>query len=238
MPATALVQDHPRDSESRSAFSQRSIAALTSLAARRADRASPRAAPARSRRAAATSAQDGRRRRPASADRARRRRTAACRAAASAPSAPARPSTRPMPVSVMPFAAPCRSSAARGRAERGADADLVRALRHRVRDHAVDADRGEQQRQRGEDRRAASSAARVRCRRTRVLICSSVRMSVTAWFLIDLVHGLRHRASQATSGSIAPTHDEADERRRALFHAARTRRLASCPRARSCARRR
>ena len=55
------------------------------------------------------------------------------------------------------------------RAERHADADLARALRHRVRQDAEDADRGEHQRDRREDRRAAacrSAAARSTSRRS------------------------------------------------------------------------
>ena len=39
------------------------------------------------------------------------------------------------------------------RAERDADADLVRSLRDRVGHHAINADRGEQQRDAGKDRK-------------------------------------------------------------------------------------
>ena len=49
---------------------------------------------------------------------------------------------------------------ARARAERHADADFVGALRHRVRDHAVDAERGEDQRERGEEGQQQRQEAR------------------------------------------------------------------------------
>jgi hypothetical protein len=46
---------------------------------------------------------------------------------------------------------PHAHEAAAARAERGPNTDLVRALHHRIRDHAVDADAGEQQRGGAED---------------------------------------------------------------------------------------
>ena len=51
------------------------------------------------------------------------------------------------------------------RAERDADADLARALRHRVRDHAVDAGHAEQQRHRAGNRQHDERKRRPRERR-------------------------------------------------------------------------
>ena len=57
-----------------------------------------------------------------------------------------------MPASRAPCADDEREHVLPAGAERHADADLLRALRHRVRQHAVDADRREHQRDRAEDR--------------------------------------------------------------------------------------
>ena len=57
-------------------------------------------------------------------------------------SAPTMPTTRPMPVRSLPCPRTMPSTAA-ARAERHADADLVCALRHQVRQDAVGADRGD-----------------------------------------------------------------------------------------------
>ena len=64
------------------------------------------------------------------------RRLAITRVSAAAPSNPGRRPRRPAP---FPDATPSKYAAAFG-AERHADADVVRALRHEVRHHAVDAD--------------------------------------------------------------------------------------------------
>ncbi len=56
----------------------------------------------------------------------------------------------PIVVSVSPCFMTCAEHAALIGAERHADADLAAAFRDHVRQHAVGADRGEQQRQAGE----------------------------------------------------------------------------------------
>ena len=58
------------------------------------------------------------------------------------------------------------------RAERHADADLARALRHRVRDHAVDPGDAEQQRHRAGDRQHHQRERRPRHRLARTTSCS------------------------------------------------------------------
>ena len=57
------------------------------------------------------------------------------------------PAATPAAASRTPCPSTMPTHVARRRAERHADADLVRALRHEVRHHAVDADRRQQQRQ-------------------------------------------------------------------------------------------
>ena len=66
--------------------------------------------------------------------------------------APAIPSARPAAMSSERMPDDERHHAAAARAERRAHADLVRALRHRIGDHAEDADSGQQERDAAERR--------------------------------------------------------------------------------------
>ena len=70
-----------------------------------------------------------------------------------------RPIATPIATSVAGLAQHHRADLRRLRAERDAQADLVRALRDGVRHHAVDADRGEQQREAGERTSAGTSGS-------------------------------------------------------------------------------
>ena len=65
--------------------------------------------------------------------------------------APASPMTRPAAIITMTLRTISAKHVIRARAERHADADLATLLMHRVRDDAVEAERGEQRRHRRED---------------------------------------------------------------------------------------
>ena len=83
---------------------------------------------------------------PSSPDRARRRRRAIDAINRVSPSEPPRRWPSPTRVRTSPRPKTRRNRLPSARAERGADSDLMRALRDRIRDHAVDADAREQQR--------------------------------------------------------------------------------------------
>ena len=99
-------------------------------------------------------------------------RTGRCRRGCRPSSAPAAtaqtsPAAPPMAISSRLFRTTRPTCAAARRAQRHPQADLARALRHRIRQHAVDAERGQQQRRQREQRRAASCSAAAGTRRAR-----------------------------------------------------------------------
>ena len=106
-------------------------------------------------------------------------------------------------------------------AERDANADLARALRRVVRDHAVEADRREQNRETGED------AHRDRVHLVRPVVCVLLlrdRLKVEHRQVgIDGTHGRAHRRDASVSGSSCERGRAASRGRPSLRRAARTR---------------
>ena len=115
-----------------------------------------------------------------------------------------------------PFAQHQLEDRRRAAAERDADADLLAPLRHQVGEHAVDADRREEQRDRAEaerqqHRRAPASPA------TRSIRSSIVWMSKTGSSR-SICDTRRARASASASGSPAVLDGEGQHARRVLRH--------------------